>query len=143
MIARPLCHVNTILWYDRYFALWDMSLKILGKFQFFVKFGVIFKETIWASRIIITIIIKSQNWQRKLLKNSNIKKFFKLCPNFDGPCMNDGSKYLSNSFAKIFYNIPELLSCYKICKFCNFKIQHCSRMSRFLFPFLSVMRLSQ
>ena len=31
-----------------------LHLPILGKFQFFVKFGVIFKETIGASRIIHT-----------------------------------------------------------------------------------------
>ena len=61
-----------------------------------------------------------------------------MCPNFDGPCMNDRSSNLGNSFAEIFHNIRELLSYNKICKFCNFKTQHCSRMSRFLFPFLSV-----
>ena len=75
---------------------------------------------------------------KKMLKNSNIKKFWKLCPNFDGLCMNDESKYLGNSFAEIFYNIRELLSYHKIGKFCIFKSQHCSRMSRILFPFLYV-----
>ena len=46
-----------------------------------------------------------------------------------------GWKYLGNSFAEIFYNIRELLSYHKICELCNFKTQHCSAMSRFLFPF--------
>ena len=99
--------------------LWDMSLEILGKFQFFVKFGLIFKETIWASKIIITLIIHIQNWQKKCLKNSNIKKFWKLCPNFDGLCMNDESKYLGNSFAEIF---TTSVKCFHIIKAANYAI---------------------
>ena len=45
--------------------------------------------------------------------------------------MNDGSEYLDNSSAKIFYNILNLRLSDKICKFCNFRNQLCSRMSRF------------
>ena len=76
-IERPLCHVNTNLW-NILWNIWlligqpklrDTSLEILGKFKFSVKFEVIIKETIRASRIINPLIIYSENWQKNWLKN--------------------------------------------------------------------------
>ena len=55
----------------------------------------------------------------------------KLCPNFDDLCINDRSKYLVNSSAKIFDSFPNLRLSNEISKFCNFKNQLWSRMSHF------------